>query len=283
METLVEGNKTTFLYDQPTAKESPGIGKLALALAQAQLDFKPIIKSKENPFFKSMYADLKDLIAATQPALAQHELVVIQKPESSEKYVTIVTRLVHSSGEWIESSLSMPLAKNTHQAIGEAISYGRRYAYQSMIGLAAENEDDGNQNAATPPTEPEKKKKYEPKPGKTDKVDVDHEQPDYHFTPDGPKPTGVPKAVIPPAPEIPQDQRFPNKEEGKEFLNRLRDYIKTDLPAAHIANPSETLKAFVQKKFGVSETKLLTFSQFSSILAELDSAKESGNLKGLLE
>src|SRR5208282_5935403 len=76
---------------------SPDIGKLVEALAAAQSEFLPIVKTKENPYFKSKYADLEDIISATRPALAKNGLVVFQLLETAQdgKSVIIHTKLAH--------------------------------------------------------------------------------------------------------------------------------------------------------------------------------------------
>src|SRR5947209_6750728 len=59
-------------------RRSPSIGKLVEALAQAQLEFTPVSKDQDNPYYHSKYADLSTVIAATRSALAKHSLVVVQ-------------------------------------------------------------------------------------------------------------------------------------------------------------------------------------------------------------
>lgn len=141
---------------------SNGIDLLAGALARAQQEFKPIVKDCFNPYFGSMYADLSGVIAATQPALARHGLVVVQdaKSDNEKKEITVTTTLVHSSGQLIETTLTMPATmkakdgnlKFDAQSIGAAFTYARRYAYQGIVGVAAEpdedSEDHGSKEAA---------------------------------------------------------------------------------------------------------------------------------------
>jgi hypothetical protein len=126
---------------------SPTIGKLAGALAAAQLEFLPIFKENENPAFRSKYADLATVIAATQKPLAKQGLVVVQSPTTEGKDVILTTLLLHSSGEWLSSSLTMPGTMRdgfTAQTIGSAVTYSRRYALQAIIGVAADVDDDAN-------------------------------------------------------------------------------------------------------------------------------------------
>src|SRR5476651_60518 len=91
------------LVEEPT-NHSPSLGKLAAALAKAQLAFTPVLKESENPAFMrggkaSKYADLHSLISATRPALAANELVIIQSPSTRGKELVLISLLLHSSGE----------------------------------------------------------------------------------------------------------------------------------------------------------------------------------------
>ena len=134
---------------------SDELGKLAGALAAAQLEFTPVLKQSENPGYKrgnrfSRYADLAQVIDCTRPALAKNGLVVIQMPQVDHhnKMLKMTTRLQHSSGEWIESDLVVPATQMQNrydiQSIGSAMTYTRRYAWQAIVGVAAEEDDDGN-------------------------------------------------------------------------------------------------------------------------------------------
>lgn len=143
-----------------TMNTSEKIGQLAGALAKAQLEFKPVLKDSDNPYFNSKYADLATVIGATQTALAKNELVVIQSPvvdiEGERAGVTSV--LAHSSGEWLSHECVLPatmkgkdgVLKFDSQSVGSAITYARRYSYQSIVGCAAEVDDDGNAASQNP-------------------------------------------------------------------------------------------------------------------------------------
>jgi hypothetical protein len=127
---------------------SDSIKNLAASLLLAQAEFTGVLKDKTNPHFKSKYADLQAAISATEEPLRKHGLLVIQTPQGcvATQSATVVTRLLHSSGEWIQDSLEMP-AGNTNrfdaQTVGSAITYARRYSYLGILGIAPED-DDGN-------------------------------------------------------------------------------------------------------------------------------------------
>jgi len=127
-------------------RRSESIAALAGALSKARADFKAVIKAAENPYFKSNYADLSTLIDATKDGLSKNGLCLIQSPGkiTETNRVSITSLLIHSSGEWLEDDLEMPVTKADAQGLGSAITYGRRYAYQSILNIAGEDDDDGN-------------------------------------------------------------------------------------------------------------------------------------------
>lgn len=122
---------------------SPAIGQLAAALAKAQGAMSHASKDKINPHFRSSYADLANVLDACRDALAANGLSVTQIPSLSGNAVTVTTLLLHASGEWVSSSLSMPLSKGDAQGVGSAITYARRYALAAIVGVA-QDDDDGN-------------------------------------------------------------------------------------------------------------------------------------------
>lgn len=145
------------IFEEVISRRSPTIGALVGALAQAQLEFQPIKKDKKNPYYGNMYADLETVIAATRPALAKYGVVVMQTAtvDVGRQRVTVTTLMAHSSGEWKENELTLPavmLGKDGRprfdsQSCGAAMTYGRRYDYQGIVGVAAEQDDDANSAA----------------------------------------------------------------------------------------------------------------------------------------
>lgn len=123
--------------------QSEEIKDLAAALSKAQGLIEDAKKDSENPHYKSKYADLSSIWEACRKPLTENNLSVAQFTEGGPEVVTIVTRLLHSSGQWLESSLSIKSTKPDAQGLGSAITYGRRYALAAMVGIAPA-EDDGN-------------------------------------------------------------------------------------------------------------------------------------------
>lgn len=124
---------------------SSSITELAKALSRAQGQIQGAAKDTKSDFFRSMYADLDSVWDAIRKPLADNGLSVIQFPGiASEKgSVLIETRVLHSSGEWIESTFSVPVSKQDAQGYGSAVTYGRRYSLMAAIGVAP-TDDDGN-------------------------------------------------------------------------------------------------------------------------------------------
>jgi hypothetical protein len=135
--------------------QSESIAKLALALSKAQAQFSGAAKNSTNPHFKSKYADLWECIAATKDILAEHELAVIQTFSADTEDIIINTTLTHSSGEWVRGSLKMKPKKDDDQGRGSSITYGRRYSYAAIVGLA--QKDDDGQAATEQERKPQEK------------------------------------------------------------------------------------------------------------------------------
>lgn len=134
---------------QKSKYQSDQINELATALAKAQAEIGHASKAADNPFFKSRYADLPAIYNAARPALSKHGLAVTQLTEFADgDKVSIVTTLMHSSGQWMRGWYPVRPVKADPQGLGSAITYARRYAYSAMVGVASDDEDDDG-NAAS--------------------------------------------------------------------------------------------------------------------------------------
>ena len=125
--------------------KSESIKELATALASFQKEIGNVAKDATNPFFKSKYASLENVISTVKPVLAKHGLSFSQFPDEDG----LTTTLMHSSGEYLQASAKLLLKDQTPQGHGSAITYLRRYALSAILGIATEDDDDGN--AAAPP------------------------------------------------------------------------------------------------------------------------------------
>ena len=127
-------------------KSSPDITLLAAALHKCQGAIAHAKKDALNPHFKSRYADLASVWEAAKPALQANGLSVLQGFSGGEngETVTIETTLLHVSGQFIDSALTLRPSKPDPQGIGSAITYGRRYGLSAILGIVADDDDDGN-------------------------------------------------------------------------------------------------------------------------------------------
>lgn len=132
---------------------SEDIAELATALAVAQGAIEGAAKDSSNPFFKSSYADLASVWDAIRCPLSANGLSIVQMPSAEGAKVTITTLLLHKSGQWISSDLTLTAKEDAPQAIGSAITYARRYALQSVAGVAPEDDDGERAQGRQTPTQ----------------------------------------------------------------------------------------------------------------------------------
>lgn len=125
---------------------SDSIKNIAAALCTVQAHLKPLKRNADNPFFKSNYTDLSAMTEALYPLLSAEGLSVIQGGDGS----TLDTMLLHTSGEWVKTSLTMP-AESNPQKLGSVVTYFRRYALAAIVGAVSEGEDDDGNAASHPP------------------------------------------------------------------------------------------------------------------------------------
>lgn len=153
---------------------SEQINDIAAALAKAQGEFVAIEKAKTAKVkgqtkdgrsfdYTYKYADIADVLAGLLPPLSKHGLSVIQPTLVIDGVMMIRTRILHASGQWIESDYPVSSINGDHQKMGGALTYARRYALCSLVGVAAEEDTDG-EHAAEQPTPPNRK----PTPAKRD-------------------------------------------------------------------------------------------------------------------
>lgn len=164
--------------------KSESIKEIASALTKFNGEVSKISKGAENPFFKSKYATLDDIVDEVRPILTKHGLSILQFPGGDGENVIMKTMLLHESGEWIESDpLIMKPVKNDPQAFGSCVTYARRYSLNSFLSLNTGEDDDGNKaSQGNQPKQQDKtetiekpsaevKSKYELVFGKKDKLE----------------------------------------------------------------------------------------------------------------
>lgn len=113
------------------------------ALAKAQTEIKNAPLNKTNPHFRSKYADLAAIRDAITPALSKNNIAVVQTVESSGERYSVKTSLMHGDNT-IDSICPIMCGPNDPaQKFGSAMTYARRYSLAAIVGIAAEEDDDG--------------------------------------------------------------------------------------------------------------------------------------------
>jgi hypothetical protein len=130
--------------------QSETINDLAGALAKAQAEIRNPAFDSTNPHFKNRYASLASHVDAVRAALPKFGLSVVQFVESPERdRVTVTTRILHASGQWIESCVGCASGAKV-QELGSAVTYLRRYALAAICGIVGEDDDDGERERVAP-------------------------------------------------------------------------------------------------------------------------------------
>lgn len=125
--------------------QSEQINELAGALAKAQGTMKSASKDGLNPHFKSKYATLDSIWEAIKEPLSQNGLSISQLISQESDTTVMTTLLMHSSGQWIRSTVPVIAGKPTPQALGSSISYMRRYSLAAIVGVTVGDDDDASE------------------------------------------------------------------------------------------------------------------------------------------
>jgi hypothetical protein len=113
--------------------------ELLESLSKAKQQMKPIVKGSTNPFFKSKYFDINELLLQIEPILQENGLILVQPIEDNK----VCSKIYHvKTGQYLESSMTLPGLQDP-QKMGSAVTYYRRYTLQSLAALQADD-DDGN-------------------------------------------------------------------------------------------------------------------------------------------
>lgn len=123
------------------------------ALKKVHASLGPLAKDAANPHYKSEYISLDAMTDACKRALLAQNIIIVHSAEiifqyinetSRAPYVRVTTRLIHESGEFIQSHAGIVLSKLDPQGSGGAITYGRRYGLALIMAIVADEDDDGN-------------------------------------------------------------------------------------------------------------------------------------------
>ncbi|HLG83177.1 MAG TPA: ERF family protein [Bradyrhizobium sp.] len=142
-------------------RTSEAIGAIATALAKAQLELsnpeKTLTatvgsKSGERTF---RYASLASGLDIVRKCLGRHEIAVMQTTSVDEGQIALTTLLVHASGEWVSSVWPVcPVGEISAQVKGAALTYARRYALFTLVGIAGEDDLDAPELLIDPQPQP---------------------------------------------------------------------------------------------------------------------------------
>ena len=125
------------------------VSSIHASFIAAQAEFGAAVKGAVNPHFKSRYADLSAVLEAVLPALNKHGLGLLYRVHDCDVGVRLEAVVIHTSGEELSSGiLHLPVAKNDSQAVGSALSYGKRYLATGIFALQTAD-DDGNAATAS--------------------------------------------------------------------------------------------------------------------------------------
>lgn len=129
---------------------------LAKAFIKAQSEFGAVVKGSDNPFYKSKYADINDVIKTIKEALNNNDIAYLQPTKCIEvagtKVNVVETILMHESGESISAQTEIICDKVDAQKFGAAVTYARRFGLQSIVGLPAEDDDGNTASGKVKPT-----------------------------------------------------------------------------------------------------------------------------------
>ncbi len=164
MNALTAFEATAHLNSQKenNLKTSESIKNIALALSKAQNSIVSPNRDKKVEYRNYNYADLEAVTNALKIPCFENQLSYTQMTSpvdfGSVTKLCIVTRIMHSSGEWIEGYFPIESAKpNDPQALGSATTYSRRYALTAAFGIY-QKDDDGA--AAVAVTEKQQKRMF---------------------------------------------------------------------------------------------------------------------------
>lgn len=123
--------------------QSEQIDLIAKAIIEAKNNFTKAKSSKKNSHLGNTYATLSDVLDAVEPALNSQAVIVMQHmlETSTDSVMHLATRLMHSSGQFMEFQYNMPIEKKTAQAYGSTTSYARRYALAAILGISQTDDD----------------------------------------------------------------------------------------------------------------------------------------------
>lgn len=201
------------------------------ALCEFQKTCPSVPKNGKNPHFNSSYMILEDILAAVRQPLAAKGLCVVQTFEGEN----LKTTLFHVSGESISSLVPLKQERPGPQAFGSVITYNRRYALCSLLGIADVDDDDGNAGDKPPGSN---NPKVAPKTNQPVGIDVSNWEP-FDFN-------GKPML----------DDKFKNYKATPQALKVMFD-------TAIQSNWTAELQGLIKEHFGIEKSNDMNGSQIN--------------------
>ncbi|WP_339233890.1 ERF family protein [Oceanobacillus sp. FSL W7-1281] len=129
--------------------KSESIVEISKALAKFQGEVKQPLKDADNPYFKSKYVPLENVVEAISSIAPNHGLSFVQWALNDENgRVGVATMLMHESGEFIEfDPVFINAEKQTPQGAGSLITYLKRYSLSAVFGITSDQDDDANESS----------------------------------------------------------------------------------------------------------------------------------------
>lgn len=147
--TIIETNADYIVSESNPAADMSATEALVAGIAACG----NVQATRVNPHFRSKYFGLGDLLAQVKPTLAAYGLVILQVPYTSEDRISVKTEILHGkSGQRFDfGELGIKAAGLNLQATGSALSYLKRYAIATIVGVASDDETEDDGNAASRP------------------------------------------------------------------------------------------------------------------------------------
>ena len=192
-----------------------------------------------NPHFKSKFATFDKVVDTIKPILAKHNLAFIQPTSIVNDETVVKTVIIHSSGEMIESSYPIRPISQKPQDYGAALSYARRYALTSILGISADDDDDGNAASGRGnPKEPKEKEETDSEIKSFARVFQPHKPPQVDF-----ESQKFPDEISPNGAYVVTFGKYLNKKIVDISKDDLRNYLKYINENAAASNKPVTGKA----------------------------------------
>lgn len=121
-------------------KTSEQIDQITAALFVLQGELKPIARSKvvKTGKYEFRYAPLDAIVETIVPLLQKARLVFVQAVDAD----VLTTRLLHESGQWIQSETLLNRDHANMQGFGGEVTYKKRYALSSLLGIVSDDDND---------------------------------------------------------------------------------------------------------------------------------------------